>query len=126
MNYMLESFRLLQYNLPKIQFQCCLLCREQFFRLWYTSGQQTNECRYKSSQCRRFYSAYHLFWQSGNPTNIHGNFLRQGKNIGFLIGSEKSIQRQRNGRINITLFIVPLIMVLLSLGFPRNSSLIFT
>lgn len=45
-----------------------------------------------------------LFWQSGNPANIHGSFLRQGKNIGFLIGGEKSIQRQRNNCINITLF----------------------
>ena len=45
-----------------------------------------------------------LFWQSSNSTNIHGNFLRQGKNIGFLIGGEKSIQWQRNNRIYITLF----------------------
>ena len=45
-----------------------------------------------------------LFWQSGNPANIHGSFLRQGKNIGFLIGGEKSIQWQRNNCINITLF----------------------
>ena len=45
-----------------------------------------------------------LFWQSGNPANIHGSFLRQGKNICFLIGGEKSIQWQRNNRINITLF----------------------
>ena len=46
----------------------------------------------------------HLFWQSGYTANIHGNFLRQGKNIGFLIGGEKSIQWQRNNCINITLF----------------------
>ena len=45
-----------------------------------------------------------LLRQRSNSTNIHSNFLRQRKDISFLVGSEECVQRQRNHCINITLF----------------------